>query len=199
MSRLVPNIELQGQASNPGGANEWVANQPIVTGVRRGVLTNALLLNKLAAAVAPETRASTTTLTNSTQLQATLNGAGTYAFRVVVYAYNTTAVTGGITANVNYSGNFTAAGSYYGGYAVFTGGLAAVQPAEVSTTVNNANTALTSTTLGIVAAAPSVYVLEGTLIATGAGVLAFAFAQSANDADTVNLAVGSYMTVNRLV
>ena len=40
VSRLVPNIELQGRAERDGGANEWIPGQTIVTGVRRGVLTN---------------------------------------------------------------------------------------------------------------------------------------------------------------
>ena len=41
MSRIVPNIELQGQASNPGGPNEWTPGRPIVCGTRRGVITDA--------------------------------------------------------------------------------------------------------------------------------------------------------------
>ena len=40
MSRIVPNIELQGQAGGSGN-NEWIGNQVIVTGTRRGVLTNS--------------------------------------------------------------------------------------------------------------------------------------------------------------
>lgn len=39
MTRLVPNIELQGQASNPGGPNEWTPGAPIICATRRGVLT----------------------------------------------------------------------------------------------------------------------------------------------------------------
>src|ERR1035437_1350311 len=41
MSRLVPNIELQGRAERDGGVNQWLPGQPIVTGTRRGVLTNS--------------------------------------------------------------------------------------------------------------------------------------------------------------
>ena len=41
MSRLVPNIELQGNAGQAGLANEWQAGVPIVCGVRRGVITNS--------------------------------------------------------------------------------------------------------------------------------------------------------------
>ncbi len=42
MSRLVPSIELQGRAERDGAANEWLSGVPIVTGRRRGVLTNGL-------------------------------------------------------------------------------------------------------------------------------------------------------------
>ena len=204
MSRIVPNIELQGQAGAVGSPNQWTARAPIVCATRRGVLTAAEPLSlgvvaaAVAAVVAPETRASTTTLVNSTQLQAAIPTAGTYAFKIIAYLYSTTAVTDGVTANVNYSGNFTAAGSYYGGYASYTGGLTNVQPAEVSSTVNSANSALTSITLGTNAAAPSVQAIEGTLVATGAGTLAYAFAQSVSGSDTCNLALGSYMTVTRV-
>ena len=41
MSRIVPNIELQGQAGAVGSNNEWKPSQVIVTGSRRGVLTNS--------------------------------------------------------------------------------------------------------------------------------------------------------------
>ena len=41
MSRIVPNIELQGQAGAVGSNNEWQPNQVIVTGSRRGVITNS--------------------------------------------------------------------------------------------------------------------------------------------------------------
>jgi len=41
MSRIVPNIELQGQAGAVGSNNEWKPGQVVVTGSRRGVLTNS--------------------------------------------------------------------------------------------------------------------------------------------------------------
>ena len=145
-----------------------------------------------------EQRTSTTTLTNSTQLTVAIPAAGTYRVELHAYLYSTTAVTDGVTANMNYSGTFTAIGSYYGGYAIYTGGLTAVQNEEFSATVNNANTQLTSITLGTNSAQPSSHVLTGNLIATGAGTLAYAFAESVSGVDTCNLGVGSYMTVTQL-
>lgn len=152
-------------------------------------------------ATAIETRSSTTTLTNSTQLTYAIPIAGTYALRLVVYSYFTTAVTDGITANVNYSGTFTAVGSYITGYLMNgTTTTTGIQPVEISATVNNALTGLTMATYGaaVAAATPAVYVIEGELIATGTGTVAFAFAQATSGVDTTNLGVGSYMTVTQV-
>lgn len=152
-------------------------------------------------ATSVETRSSTTTLTNSTQLTYAIPGAGTYEFEVVVFSYFTTAVTDGITANVNYSGTFTAVGSYLCGS--FTNGTTTdtgIQPVEISATVNNALAGLTLATYGasVSSATPAVHKIKGNLIATGTGTLAFAFAQSTSGVDTANLGVGSYMTVTQL-
>jgi hypothetical protein len=118
-----------------------------------------------------------------------------------IYSYFTTAVTDGITANVNYSGTFTAVGSYLDGWLMNgTTTTTGIQPVEVSSTVNNALAGLTMATYGasVAAATPAVYMLRGNLIATGAGTLAFAFAQSTSGVDTTNLGVGSYMKVTQL-
>jgi hypothetical protein len=149
-------------------------------------------------ATAIETRTSTIVLTNSTQLVIAVPAAGTYAIELVAYVYSTTAVTDGITANLNYSGTFTAVGSYYGGYIINTGGLTAIQNAEVSAAVGTANTQMTSVLLGINSAQPSSYHIRGNLIATGAGTFAFAFAESVSGVDTCNLGVGSYLTLTPL-
>ena len=148
-----------------------------------------------------EQRTSTTTLTNSTQLTYAVPGAGTYAFEIVVFSYFTTAVTDGITANVNYSGTFTAVGSYVTGLVMNgTTTPTGIQPVEISATVNNALVGMTLLTYGasVAAATPACHILKGNLIATGAGTLAFAFSQSTTGVDTTNLGVGSYMTVTQL-
>jgi hypothetical protein len=148
-----------------------------------------------------ETRSSTTTLTNSTQLAFVIPGAGTYAFECVVFSYFTTAVTDGITANINFSGTFTAVGSYvYGDLMNGTVTTTGIQPVEISATVNNALAGLTMATYGasVAAATPAVHFLKGNLIATATGTLAFAFAQSTSGVDTSNLGVGSWMTVTQL-
>jgi hypothetical protein len=206
MSRIVPNIELQGQASNPGGPNEWAAGENIVTAVRRGVLTNAQPLavgspSKIAVATAIETRTSTTVVANSTQLAVPLPGPGTYKFKVVAFSYFTTAVTDGFTGNVNYSGSFTAVGSYVTGYLMNgTTTTTGVQPAEIAAAATTVIAGLTLATYGasVAAATPAVHVLEGTLIATASGTLAFAFAQDVSGVDTTNLGVGSTLEVIRV-
>lgn len=147
-----------------------------------------------------ETRSSTVTLTNSTQL-AYPCAAGTYAFELLFFSYFTTAVTNGITANINYSGTFTAVGSYLCGS--LTNGTTtdlSIQPVQISATVNNALAGLTLATYGasVTSAAPAVHKIKGNLIATGAGTLALAFAQSSSGVNTANLGVGSYMTVTLL-
>jgi hypothetical protein len=152
-------------------------------------------------ATAIETRSSTTTLTNSTQLTYAIPAAGTYAFEIVVFSYFTTAVTDGITANVNYSGTFTAVGSYlYGDLMNGTTTTLGIQPVEISATVNNALAGLTMATYGasVAAATPAAHFIKVNLIATGTGTLAFAFAQSTSGVDTTNLGVGSWMTVTQL-
>jgi len=147
-------------------------------------------------ATAIETRTSTIVLSNSTQLAAPL-APGTYAFELCVYLYSSTAGTDGLTANVNFSGSFTAVGSYYGGYALYTT-PAFIQNAEVALAVTTANANLTTVLLGTNTAVPSALHLKGNLIATSAGTLAFAFAESVSGVDTANLGVGSWMRVTPL-
>lgn len=152
-------------------------------------------------ATAVEQATSTTTLVNSTQLTYAIPGAGTYAFELVVFSYFTTAVTDGITANVNYSGTFTAVGSYVTGLLMNgTTTTLGIQPVEISATVNNALAGMTLATYGasVSSATPACHILKGNLIATGAGTLAFAFAEAVNGIDSANLGVGSYMTVTQL-
>jgi hypothetical protein len=71
---------------------------------------------------------------------------------------------------------------------------------EISATVNNALAGLTLATYGasVTSAAPAAHKIKGNLIATGAGTLAFAFAQAVSGVDTSNLGVGSYMKVTQL-
>jgi hypothetical protein len=152
-------------------------------------------------ATAIEQRTSTTTLTNSTQLTYAIPVIGTYEFELLVFSYFTTAVTDGITANVNYSGTFTAVGSYLTGFLMNgTTTTLGIQPVEISATVNNALAGLTMATYGagVTSAAPACHFLKGNLIATGIGTLAFAFAESTSGIDSANLGVGSYMTVTQL-
>lgn len=165
----------------------------------KDIIARGISICKRATAI--ETRTSTVTLTNSTQLTYAIPVAGTYAFEVVLFSYFTTAVTNGITANVNYSGTFTAVGSYLcGSFCNGTTTDVAIQPVQVSATVNNALAGLTLATYGasVTSAAPAVHKVRGNLIATGTGTLAFAFAQASSGVNTANLGVGSYMTVTQL-
>ena len=41
MSRIAPKIDLQGQAGAVGSNNEWAPGRVIVTGTRRGVITDS--------------------------------------------------------------------------------------------------------------------------------------------------------------
>lgn len=153
-------------------------------------------------ASAIEQRTSTIVLTNSTQLTFDIPAAGTYEYELLVFSYFTTAATNGIAANVNYSGTFTLVGSYLTGfYMNGTATTTGVQPVQVSTVVNNILAALTIATYGasVAAATPAVHYLKGTLIATGAGTLAFAFAQASSGVNSANLGVGSWMKVTQLL
>jgi len=151
-------------------------------------------------ATAIETRTSNTTVANSTQLTYAIPVAGTYEIDLMVFFYATTAGTNGITANVNYSGTFTAVGSYIDGY--FMNGTTTttgVQPAAISTTTTAVIAGLTISATGSTnSATPCVYRLKGTLIATGTGTLAFAFAQNTSGTNTTNLGVGSFLKVKQL-
>jgi parallel beta helix pectate lyase-like protein len=181
---------------SPKGWRCTVAGTP-GTWVSEDNLLNSVYLR----ATAIETRSSTVTLTNSTYLTYAIPVAGTYQFRIAVFSYFTTAVTDGITANVNYSGTFTAVGSYLTG-SLMNGTTTdtGIQPVEISSTVNNALAGLTMATYGasVAAATPAIHLIEGQLIATGTGTLAFAFAQSTSGVDTTNLGVGSYMIITKL-
>ncbi|MFI5397606.1 MAG: hypothetical protein ACHQ9S_18875 [Candidatus Binatia bacterium] len=148
-------------------------------------------------ATAIETRTSTTTLSNSTQLTFAVPGAGTYAFRAVIFVYATTATADGIAWNVNYSGTFTAAGSYLLGYTINNGVMGALTAQEIPAAATTASYSLAALS-SIAVATPTTIVLEGNLIATASGTFAFAFAQVVSGVDTANLGVGSYMTVKQL-
>jgi hypothetical protein len=206
-----PNINLydngngtQTVLQNSGGQTEiWQYNSGY-TQILKCTVNHDLIARGIAVclrATAIEQRTSTTTLTNSTQLAYAIPGAGTYAFEALVFSYFTTAVTDGITANVNYSGTFTAVGSYVTGLVMNgTTTTLGIQPVEISSTVNNALAGMTLATYGasVTSATPAVHILKGNLIATGAGTLAFAFAQGTTGIDSTNLGVGSYMTVTQL-
>ena len=146
-------------------------------------------------ATSPETRQNTTALSNSTQLTVSVPAAGTYAFRLVAFVYGTTAITDGITYNVNYSGTFTAVGSYCGGYYITTA-LVVQTATEINSTVTGY--LYSNVFSSISSATPDMIVLEGTLIATSSGTFAFAFAQATSGIDTANLGVGSYLTLMQI-
>ena len=120
-----------------------------------------------------------------------------------MFSYFTTAVTDGITANVNYSGTLLRRSAPTCNWACVMNGTTTtlgIQPVEISSTVNNALAGMTLATYGasVTSATPAVHILKGNLIATGAGTLAFAFAQGTTGIDSTNLGVGSYMTVTQL-
>lgn len=120
-------------------------------------------------------RASTTTVSNDTNLHVAIPAAGVYNFTVTLVA----AIGGanGIDFNINYSGSFTASGSTYS--AVFSASTASPNPqAALAYTV----AAATSTATILSTLAADSIVITGTLIATGAGTLALGWGPNSSNA-----------------
>lgn len=139
---------------------------------------------------ADEPRTSTVVLTNDSTLIYAIPAAGTYEFEFI--AFVTVGANGiGIDANVNFSGSF-GAGSY-----INLGTLSTTDNGQnVSATVNNAQLAL-----GIAsntAASPYMVMLKGSIVATGAGTLGFAYSQNISNATPTIVKAGSYMRVAKM-
>lgn len=133
-----------------------------------------------------ESRTSTTVPANSIYLTYAIPGAGTYRIRAL--GAIATAGTGGLSANLNFSGTSTSSVvdlSFGGGSLSGFGGSIASATTTVQITGNgNSNN--------------WILVADATLIATGAGTVAVAFAQGTSNVSPVSLAVGSTMTVERI-
>lgn len=139
-------------------------------------------------------RASTTTVANDPDLTYAITAAGTYRFEVQVNLDGDSGGTQGIDANVNYSGtqaNGTRMvyGGYINGSSLGTVNVAvAATVAAVTTAQGDVSATNYSNTLRFV----------GTLIASTAGTLAFAWAQNASETDALIVRAGSFMTITRL-
>jgi hypothetical protein len=142
---------------------------------------------------ATTSRASTTTPSNDPDLTFSITLAGTYAFKGWI-PWSSTA-NAGMNLNVNYSGTFTAGGSYLGvsnlsTVGPFTGSLVQVTAAP--------STSLVSAS-GTTGANVQGFTIQGSITATGAGTLAFAWAQNASSVTATNVIQGAYMIVTRVV
>lgn len=143
---------------------------------------------------ADTSRVSTTTLTNDPDLAYTIPGAGTYEFEAYVKLTGAASNTG-IGSNINYSGTFTANASGWVSIRCFNGGIATDTETGVSATVNNN---LRSGVVLSISAINDYALFKGTLTATGAGTLAFAWAQNTNSANSSTARAGSYLKVTQL-
>lgn len=161
-----------------------------VNGVAVSTGSSALAATKAALTA----RASTTTLTNDPDLVVAIPGAGTYQVEVQFNAY--CATTGnGISANLNYSGSFTQTASLFS--FITSNGLAITGNAVISSAVGTTliqSSAISTTING----STGVTVLHATLVATGAGNLGFAWAQTASGVAATNVGAGSRMVVTKI-
>jgi hypothetical protein len=162
-----------------------------------GLFVNGVSVGATAAtykvAAATETRTSTTTLSNSTQLTAAIAAAGTYAVKALLFTFGGG---GGMTANVNYSGTFTANSSMMQGNIGPSGTTEADTNFQIASAVT---TSLLGNSTNGTNAIPQTFVFDGTLTATGAGTLAVAFSQFASNAAATTLGIGSYMQITKIV
>lgn len=132
------------------------------------------------------TSRTTTTASNDPELQVSILAAGSYLIEGVVYAWGTTTTTQGIQANLNYSGTFTAASSPW-----------ATSNTSISASPTTGLLGFANLTSG---AAPGAgqFALTAGLTPTGAGTLAFSWAQNSASANATNVGINSWIRVTRL-
>jgi hypothetical protein len=142
-------------------------------------------------------RNTTTTMTNDPDLVYAVPSAGTYAIMVFNSFSGQATGAGGIKLNVNYSGSFTSGYSKFLIYPGVVNGLA--QGTGVSTIQAGVNVSSVAYATLTVASPYDTITFAGSLIATGAGNLAVAWAQSASNADNTYMLQGSYLRVTQLM
>lgn len=135
-------------------------------------------------------RASQTTPSNDPDLVLSIPGAGTYEVECLFSAYNTTSATIGIAYNLNYSGSFTANSSILLVTGFPSSGISTLIASAVTTILTFGNCG------GAIGGGQ--FLIKATLVATGAGTLAFAWAQNNSNGTATNVGAGSYLTAAQI-
>lgn len=163
---------------NLGNGNMNVSGGYFVNGVAVG---NPITSNHVSTAVP---FASTTALAVVPQLTTASLAAGTYAFEAVLLVSEVTSSAGGIKFD-------------------FGAGSASVTPFAATgiNVISNTyapGTVIPITTVSIVAANPSIFIIKGTTTLTSAGTFGMRAAQNTSSANTTSIAVGSYIKLTKI-
>lgn len=165
------------------------------------VTLNAQYQEFVAIKSAVTTRSNTNVTANDPDLAIALPGAGTYRFKLVISSYTGGSAGSNFQYGMNYSGTYTAGssgwgalqenasgtGSTFGGVAVQSG------PGGLGTQTPNGPVG------GPFGFFNASQMIEGILVATGAGTLALDWAQvTSNGTSPVSVAPGSYMFVKKI-
>lgn len=171
---------LVGSGATGGGQGVGTGNFTgvFVNGVAVG---NPITSNHVSTAVP---FASTTALAVVPQLTTASLAAGTYAFEAVLLVSEVTSSAGGIKFD-------------------FGAGSASVTPFAATgiNVISNTyapGTVIPITTVSIVAANPSIFIIKGTTTLTSAGTFGMRAAQNTSSANTTSIAVGSYIKLTKI-
>lgn len=182
---------LSGGAMVAGGRYRLIYDGAVFR-VQNPTVSRGVILTKVKSATT--SRNTTTTLANDPDLTIALLAAATFSFEICAFCNGTTTGTQGIAANVNYSAGFTAAGS---NASVLLTPTPSFFVSAVQSTVTGSG-GIQIGTIVVAGAGASILLLKGSLVATAAGTIAFAWAQSSSSANNTNVLQGSYMTVTQL-
>jgi hypothetical protein len=183
-----PGVQAGAPTGGDKGAGTINATGLFVNGTAVSTGATATLVAVKAAVTA---RSLTTTPANDPDLTIAIPGAGTYAIEAFISHYNATP-SFGISCNLNYSGTYTANSSLVD-YA--TNGVPTAATNLIASAVATSQLAgNTGSALGIFAP----LLITATLVATGAGTVAFSWAQSSSNASATNVGAGSYMTATKI-
>lgn len=165
--------------------------QNLGSGAFRWLTLNGVAISKFAsvlraAKALTTSRSATIVGVNDPELSVAIAAAGTYEFEVFVVEYGTTTTGQGIRYNINYSGTFTANFSVY------------VDTANSATVAVQSGQNVGMQAFGVAPLGPPGVALQmkGQIVVTGAGTLAFSWAQSISNANATNVAQGSFMRVS---
>lgn len=181
-------LTVGAQIGQPTGADKGAGTLNVATGYYiNGTAFNLGYFFKIKAT--DTTRTTVTVPANDPDLTVAIPGAGTYVVTIQGY-WSAASTAPGFGANLNFSGTFGNSS------VIYTLGYGGTVP--VSATTSLISSTVTPVVASIAGVQASTIRIDATLVATGAGTLAFSWAQGSSSAVSAVLKIGAYMAVTRV-